>query len=271
MFFSAVALAQTDPQAMKKVAQVDARFQSYNVEMVEIVGGRFWRPYTSTPIKDLPAPVATGIAGVDPTLFEQRTPVNLTDPKLRKLAAALGPAYMRVSGSWANTVYFQDSDAAAPAAPPKGYGGVLTRAEWKGVIEFAKAVDARLVTSFSVGEGARDASGAWMPGQTEAFLRYTRQAGGRIAAAEFFNEPTIPAIAGVPKDYDAAGVCAGLQGVCSGVSCECTGCSAAGTERHRGGDGFVAADEACGFQGPAAGYGCGRSGCVLVPRISDDL
>ena len=202
--FPALTMAQADPHTMKAIAKVDLRFQSYNVEMVEVIGGRFWKPYTSAPIKDLPAPAAGGLAGLDSNLFEQRTPADLTSTKLRKLAAALGPAYIRVSGSWANTVYFQDTDAPAPAAPPTGYAGVLTRAEWKGVIDFARAVDAKIVTSFSVGAGARDANGAWMPGQTEAFLRYTRQADGSIAAAEFFNEPTIPAIAGVPANYDAA-------------------------------------------------------------------
>ncbi|MDP9050943.1 MAG: hypothetical protein M3O31_09535 [Acidobacteriota bacterium] len=202
--FPAVTMAQADPHTMKAIAKVDLRYQSYNVEMVEVIGGRFWRPYSATPIKDLPALETLGVAGVDPNLFEQLPPADLTSPRLRKLAAALGPAYIRVSGSWANTVYFQDSDAPAPAKPPSGYAGVLTRAEWKGVIDFAKAVDAKIVTSFSVGEGARDANGAWVPGQTEAFLRYTRQAGGSIAAAEFFNEPTIPAVAGVPASYDAA-------------------------------------------------------------------
>ena len=203
-FLPAGAMAQADPHTMKAIGKVGMRFQSYNVEMVEVVGGRFWKPYSSTPIRDLPAPAALGVIGADSTLFEQRPPADLTSPKLRKLAAALGPAYMRVSGSWANTVYFQDSDAPAPAKPPAGYAGVLTRAEWKGVIDFAKAVDAKIVTSFSVGEGARDASGAWMPGQAEAFLRYTKRAGGTVAAAEFFNEPTIPTVAGVPANYDAA-------------------------------------------------------------------
>ena len=28
-----------------KVAQVDERYQSYNIEMVEVTGGRFWAPY----------------------------------------------------------------------------------------------------------------------------------------------------------------------------------------------------------------------------------
>jgi len=33
------------PSTMAKLATVDARFVSYNVEMVEVTGGRFWKPY----------------------------------------------------------------------------------------------------------------------------------------------------------------------------------------------------------------------------------
>ena len=188
---------------MMEVAKVDPRFQSYNVEMVEVIGGRFWRPYTSTPVKDMPTP-SSSTPGIDPALFEQRTPIDLANPRLRKLAAALGPAYLRVSGSWANTVFFQDSDAPAPSQPPAGFGGVLTRAEWKGVADFAKAVDAELVTSFSVGAGTRDAGGVWTPGQAESFLQYTHSIGAPIAAAEFINEPTFPVASGVPKGYTGA-------------------------------------------------------------------
>ena len=199
-----IAQAQSDPHAMKQIAKVDPRFQSYNVEMVEVIGGRFWKPYPNKPLKDLPSQTTIGVVGVDPNLFEQRTPVDLSNPRLRKLAFALGPAYMRVSGSWANTMYFQDTDAPAPAKPPAGFGGVLTRAQWKGVANFANAVDAKIVTSFSVIDGTRDAQGVWMPAQAEAFLKYSRSIGAPIAAAEFFNEPTIPSVAGVPKGYDAA-------------------------------------------------------------------
>ena len=30
---------------MPLIGKVDDRFQSYNVEMVEVTGGRFWAPY----------------------------------------------------------------------------------------------------------------------------------------------------------------------------------------------------------------------------------
>ena len=33
------------PARMARVATIDARFQSYNIEMVEVTGGRFWKPY----------------------------------------------------------------------------------------------------------------------------------------------------------------------------------------------------------------------------------
>jgi heparanase 1 len=196
------AAAQLNPSTMQRVGSVDPRFQSYNVEMVEVIGGRFWKPYGSN--KSATASAAGTPGGIDPSLFEQRTPINLSNPRLRRLAAALGPAYLRVSGTWANTLHFQDSDAAAPAAPPAGFGGVLTRAEWKGVVEFADAVDAKIVTSFSTSAGTRDAAGIWTPVEARKFLHYTNSIGGSIAAAEFMNEPTFASAAGVPQGYDAA-------------------------------------------------------------------
>lgn len=35
--------------ALPKVAEVDNRFQSYNIEMVEVTGGQFWAPYGGPP------------------------------------------------------------------------------------------------------------------------------------------------------------------------------------------------------------------------------
>lgn len=123
---------------------------------------------------------------------------------MRKLAAALGPAYVRVSCTWANSVYFQGSDTAVPAKAPSGFSGVLTRAEWKGVIDFSHAVNAEIVTSVATGPGSRDAQGVWTSDQARQLFEYTESAGGRIAASEFMNEPTYAAMGGAPKGYDAA-------------------------------------------------------------------
>ncbi|MES2393012.1 MAG: hypothetical protein V4555_15305 [Acidobacteriota bacterium] len=184
---------------MPKLGTVSPRFQSYNIEMVEVIGGRFWKPYTDAPIK--PPANIRGV-GIDPNLFEQRPPADLSDPQLRKLATALGPAYLRVSGSWANNVYFHDSDAPPPATPPAGFGGVLTRAEWKSVIDFSRAVDAPIVTSFAVSMGTRDASGLWTTTEAQKILDATHRLGGSIAVTEFFNEPNLAFLADVPKGYD---------------------------------------------------------------------
>ena len=132
-------------------------------------------------------------------------PIDLSNPKLRKLAAALGPAYVRVSGTWRNATYFQNNDDPPLKSPPEGFNGVLTRAEWKGVVDFAKAVNADIVASVATSAGTRDANGVWTAVQAKPWLDYTKQIGGHIAAMEFMNEPTLLSFGGVPKGYDAAG------------------------------------------------------------------
>jgi len=81
---------------------------------------------------------------------------------------------------------------------------VLTRPQWKGVIDFAYAVNASLTTSFAISAGVRDAAGVWTPDQARKLLAYTKALGGEIAAAEFFNEPTMPEYGGAPAGYNAA-------------------------------------------------------------------
>ena len=191
-----------NPSSMPRIGTVDQRFQSYNIEMVEITGGRFWRPYRSR-ADDAPAVSGSQTpAGVDAKLFQYRRPIDLTAARLRRLAAALGPAYVRISGTWANSTYFADQDK-PPALPPAGFGGILTRAEWRNVVEFARAVDARIVTSFAISTGSRDAAGSWTPDQARRLIGYTGAIGGKIAAAEFMNEPDLAAMGGAPAGYDA--------------------------------------------------------------------
>jgi heparanase len=55
----------------------------------------------------------------------------------------------------------------------------------------------------AISPGVRDASGAWTAEQARRLTDFTRSAGGRIAAAEFMNEPMIAGIGGAPKGYDA--------------------------------------------------------------------
>jgi hypothetical protein len=178
------------PATLVRIGAIDERFQSYNIEMVEVTGGRFWKPYGAKAC-DVPA-----------GLYAYRAPIDLTNARLRGLAAALAPAYVRTSGTWANATYFADSDA-APSAPPTGFNGVLTRQQWQGVIDFSQAVQAPIVTSFATSPGTRDAAGVWSPDQASRLLAYTASVGGNIAAVEFINEPNL-ATGGIQGGYDAA-------------------------------------------------------------------
>jgi heparanase len=201
--------ASVSPATMPAIATIDDRFESYNVEMAEVIGGKFWKPYDAATLASLKAKAAakTGssaslIIGQDPTMFQARAPIDLSNLRLRRLASALGPAYVRVSGTWANSMFFSDSDS-PPAEAPAGFQGVLTRRQWKGVINFAQAANAELVSSFAISAGVRDTDGVWTPIQARPFLQYTRSVGGKVAAAELFNEPSMPSAGGAPPGYDA--------------------------------------------------------------------
>ena len=191
---------------LARVGTVDARYQSYNIEMVEVTGGRFWRPYADVARAEKAQEGRSGNqpAGLNPALFEYRPPLDLSQARLRKLAAALGPAYVRVSGTWTNTTYFDDSGKTTPEKAPAGFNGVMTGQQWKGVVDFARAVNARIVTSFAVSAGTRGPDGVWTPKEASKLVAYTRSVGGSLAAAEYMNEPTFATMGGAPKGYDAA-------------------------------------------------------------------
>jgi heparanase 1 len=199
-----------DPATMKRVGIIDDRYQSYNVEMLEVTGGKFWKPYKEIGNRAAqPSAPAVGEArssdtpsGMSADLYQYRSPLDLTNRRLRAMAKALGPAYMRISGTWANTTYFADTDT-PPSDPPQGYGGVLTRKQWLAAIDFSRAVDAPIVTSMPTGTGTRAADGLWRPDQGRRWLAFTEANGGAIAAVEFMNEPTLASMGGAPKGYDA--------------------------------------------------------------------
>src|SRR5206468_6760124 len=69
---------------------------------------------------------------------------------------------------------------------------------------FSQAAGAQIVTSFAVSPGTRDAAGVWSPDQARRLLSYTYSVGGRVAAAEFMNEPNLAATGVAPAGYDAA-------------------------------------------------------------------
>ena len=119
------------PSTMPRIGKVDERYLSYNIEMLEVTGGQFWKPYKSQSASaNSPGNASSSSvpAGMSPDLYQYRAPIDLANARRRKLAAALGPAYVRISGTWANSTYFQDSDD-SPQKPPAGFHGVLTRSQ----------------------------------------------------------------------------------------------------------------------------------------------
>lgn len=172
---------------LDKLGTVDERYQGFNVEMVEVTGGRFWAPY----------------GGPEGEMYRERAPLDLTDPRLIAYARHLGPSLMRVSGTWSNNTYLE-AEGQDLSSPPEGYRQVLTRKQWRDVVAFSKAADAPIVTSFAVSGGTRDPDGNWTTGQAQRLVDLTKEAGGSLYAAEFFNEPNIPGAAiGMPEGYGA--------------------------------------------------------------------
>ena len=203
-----------DPNRFVRAGRVLERFQSYNIEMAEITGGRFWKPYTPAQVAGTEPFSATADPDDDAadsseafsslrSLTAPRDPVDLTGARIRTLAAALGPVHLRVSGSWSAHTYF-DHDNSTAGVPPAGYHAVLTTDQWDGLIDFARHVGATLVTSMANTAGAHHADGAWNPENSRAFVEYTIANGLEIAGAEFMNEPDLAPMHGAPEGYTTA-------------------------------------------------------------------
>jgi hypothetical protein len=183
---------------MQKIGSVDERYQSFNVEMCEVIGGDFWIPYEKLDSVKKATGKKMGFAA----LKWKIEPINLYEKKIRNLAKALGPTYVRVSGTWANDVYFQNDDNPKIIAAPIGFRNVLTREQWKGVVDFCTAVNGKLITSFPISDGMYDKKGNWKSDQVKSILDYTKQIGGEIFGAEMFNEPSHASHGNAPKGYN---------------------------------------------------------------------
>ncbi len=189
---------------LKKIRSIDPRLVSYNIEMTEITGGTFWKSYTPGQIagtEDFPKISSltddfTSMAG----LMEYYPPINLYDESLRAYAKVIGPAWIRVSGSWATKTYY-DFEEKTKGKPPKGYNAVLTSQQWMGVLDFVKAVDGKLLISVSNCEGDHPNGGALDLTQTKKVFDFSHNYGVDIDAAEFMNEPNMMTLSGAPKGY----------------------------------------------------------------------
>lgn len=188
------AAVQVRAGSLPLVRTIDERFMSFQVGFSHLTGGETWKSYDALP---------TGAAekGGFEAIREKRFPTDLANPRLRTLTKALSPLYIRYSGTTANSVYFHDSEGPLPDKPPPGFTVALTREAWKGAVEFARAVDGKILTSFANSDGVRDADHAWTPKMAAPWLAYTRSIGGEIYGAELFNEPNAPEPPRIPQGH----------------------------------------------------------------------
>lgn len=195
-----------EAQPSRLIRHVDERLMSYNIEMTEITGGTFWKAYTAEQIAGTAEfPSVTSFTDVTamPELMEYYPPIDLYNKQLRELAKQLGPAWVRVSGTWATKTYY-DFDGVTGGKAPAGYASVLTEAQWRGVLDFVRYVGAKLLISVSNCAGDHPDGGPLDLTQAKKIFDFSHRYGVDIDAVEFMNEPNMLELSGAPKGYTAA-------------------------------------------------------------------
>ena len=179
--------------------------QSYNIEMTELTGGTFWAPYTDAQILgEEPFTIDSDRGDMVKTLMALHVkvdPIDLSEPRIRAAAAALGPAIIRFSGSWATRTYY-DFDGRTGGIVPDGFDFILTAGQWQGALDFARSVGAKILVSVANSSGVHEnGTGPWQPDQAELLWNYTAAQGMTIDYAEFMNEPNMLPGMKLPDGY----------------------------------------------------------------------
>ena len=184
--------------------QMDERLVSYNVEMTEVTGGTFWKAYTDAQVDGTEEfPLIKDWLREMGKLQQWYDPIDTTNPRLIKLAKDLGPAWVRVSGTWANKTYY-DFDGHTGGKVPEGFQNLLTKEQWLNLLDFVKAIDGKLLVSVANCPGIHNADEPFPFEQAELLFKTSKEYGVPISAAEFTNEPNMMEISGLPKGYTAA-------------------------------------------------------------------
>ena len=193
-----------NPSELKALRTVDERLVSYNVEMTEVTGGTFWTAYTDAQVEgteEFP-PIKDWLTAMG-KLQQWYDPIDTTNPRLIKLAKDLGPAWVRVSGTWANKTYY-DFDNKYEGKVPEGFQNVLTKQQWLNLLDFVRAIDGKLLVSIANCPGIHAADEPIPFDQADLLFRTSKEYGVPISAAEFTNEPNMMDVSGLPKGYTAA-------------------------------------------------------------------
>ncbi len=195
-----------NPNCLKPIRKIDERLVSYNIEMTEVTGGTFWKAYTPGQIAGTEE--FQGVKKVKDftstaELTQYYPPIDLYHQRLRELAKKLGPAWVRVSGTWATKTYY-DFEGMTDDKAPEGYASVLTREQWIGVLDFVKAVVGKLLISVSNCAGDHPSGGPLDLTQAKKIFALSHKYGVDIDAIEFMNEPNMMEASGAPEGYTPA-------------------------------------------------------------------
>jgi heparanase 1 len=156
------------------ISTVDQRFLSVAIDSAQVTGGTFWAPLEPD------GGVGTGTEPVAPFSF--------SSTRLRTLASALAPAYLRIGGTAADSVYY-DMSASPVTTAPSPFLTVLNHTEWDELNSFAHDVGFQVLFSLAAGPGTRDqTTHRWLPDQARTLVSYTAQNGYDVALWELGNE-----------------------------------------------------------------------------------
>jgi heparanase 1 len=153
----------------KAVAETDRRYLSFAIDSSQLVGGKWWSP--------------------DPQKSEERIPAfDFTRPALKKLAAALSPAYLRIGGTEADKLYYDLSDH-PPPEPPAPYTYVMTKAQYDGMAAFAIDAGFDIMFTLNAGPGPRDpATKRWTDTNAKSLVSYSASKQYPVKVWELGNE-----------------------------------------------------------------------------------
>jgi heparanase 1 len=157
----------------REIERVEPRFLSVAIDTAEVVGGDFWAPDGA----------GEGLLHTQPA-----RELDFSRPRLRNLARALGPGYLRIGGTAADWTVYRMDDATAGAPLPEGVRWVLTRARWDQVNDFARATGFRIMFTLNAGRGARDEDGRWDPANARSLIAYSQRHGDPVDVWELGNE-----------------------------------------------------------------------------------
>lgn len=152
------------------VARVDPKFLSFAVDTSQVVGGHWWSDEASVELGK----------GANRT-----APFDFDRPRLRLLAEALAPAYLRIGGTEADEVRYELGAEASDAEDL-----VLTRGQVDSIAEFASEAGLRLFMTVNAGPLDRR-DGAWVGEQAERLMAYMGERSYPVDVWEFGNEANV--------------------------------------------------------------------------------